>query len=345
MKATVFIEPGRVEVKEVDKPQLQSETDVIIRVLRTCVCGSDLWWYRGISKRDSDTLAGHEAIGIVDEVGREVTSVAVGDFVVVPFTHGCGYCVACCSGFDGNCQNNPGAHDIGYQAEYVRYYNANGGLVKIPGQPSDYSEDMLNSLLTLSDVMATGYHAAITAEVKKGDTVLVLGDGAVGLCGILSAKLLGAKRIIATSRHHNRKSLALAFGATDIIEERGNEAVKHLLDLTDGSGVDAVLECVGTEQSVATAIQATRPGAIIGRVGVPQKSETNTTQLFVKNIGLRGGIAAVTTHVKSRLLDAVLKGDIQPGKVFTHVYSLDEIAKAYEAMDTRKAIKSLVIVD
>ena len=139
MKATVFIEPGRVEVKEVDKPQLQSETDVIIRVLRTCVCGSDLWWYRGISKRDSDTLAGHEAIGIVNEVGREVTSVAVGDFVVVPFTHGCGYCVACCSGFDGNCQNNPGAHDIGYQAEYVRYYNANRGLVKIPGQPSDYS--------------------------------------------------------------------------------------------------------------------------------------------------------------------------------------------------------------
>ena len=344
MKATIFKEPGKMQVEEVARPELETETDAIIRVLRACVCGSDLWWYRGIAKRDKDTLAGHEAIGIVEEVGTGVSQVKKGDFVIVPFSHGCGRCVACQTGFDGNCQNNPGAHNIGYQAEYVRYYNADWGLVKVPGQPSDYSEKTLNSLLALSDVMATGYHAAFTAEVKENDTVVVMGDGAVGLCGIIAAKMLGAKRIIAMSRHEDRQQLALEFGATDIVAERGDEAVERVMNLTNGCGVDAILECVGTEQSIDTAIKVARPGAVIGRVGVPQKAELNTNQLFWKNIGLRGGIASVTTHDKTVLLNAVLKGEINPGKVFTQSFNLKNIQAAYEAMDKRQAIKSLVMV-
>ncbi|MCZ9311230.1 zinc-dependent alcohol dehydrogenase family protein [Weissella koreensis] len=342
MKATVFIKPGKVEVQNLDKPVIEKETDAIIRVVRACVCGSDLWWYRGISEHESGSAVGHEAIGVVETVGSAVDTIKPGDFVVVPFTHGCGNCAACLAGFDGDCLNRD-SHSVGYQAEYLRYDNANWGLVKIPGQPSDYSEEMLNSLLTLSDVMATGYHAAATAEVKPGDTVVVMGDGAVGLCGVIAAKLRGATRIIAMSRHEDRQKLALEFGATDIVAERGDEAVAKVLELTDG-GVDAVLECVGNEQSVETALQVGRPGAIVGRVGIPQKAEMNTNRLFRRNIGLRGGIAAVTTYDKATLLDAVLNGEINPGKVFTQSFALDDIQAAYAAMDERKAIKSLVVV-
>ncbi|APX71736.1 zinc-dependent alcohol dehydrogenase family protein [Companilactobacillus allii] len=344
MKATAFIEPGKVEVKNVEKPKIEKPTDAVIRILRACVCGSDLWWFRGISKRDANTLVGHEAIGIVDEVGSDVTDVKKGDFVIVPFTHGCGHCAACLAGFDGNCMNQEAGGNNGYQGEYLRFTNANWALVKVPGSPSDYSDETLNSLLTLADVLATGYHAAASAEVKPGDTVVVMGDGAVGLCGVISAKLRGAKRIIAMSRHEDRQKLALEFGATDIVEERGDEAVSHVMELTDNNGADAVLECVGTEQSVDTATKVARPGAIVGRVGVPQKAEMNTNNLFWKNIGLRGGIASVTTYDKNILLDAVLSGKINPGKVFTKRFELDDIQSAYEAMDKREAIKSLVIV-
>lgn len=344
MKAAVFIKPEQMEVRETEKPQLQKDTDAIIKIVRACVCGSDLWWYRGISKREGGTFVGHEAIGIVEEVGNQVTDVNVGDFVVVPFTHGCGECAACLAGFDGNCLNTEGGGNSGYQGEYLRYTNANWALVKIPGQPSDYSDDKLNSLLTLADVMATGYHAAKTAEVKAGDTVVVMGDGAVGLCGVISAKLLGAKRIIAMSRHKDRQELAREFGATDIIAERGDQAVAKVMELTGNAGADAVLECVGTEQSVETSVKVARPGAIVGRVGVPQKSEMNTNALFWRNIGLRGGVASVTTFDKAVLLDAVLSNKIQPGKVFTKRFTLDHIQDAYEAMDKRQAIKSLIIV-
>lgn len=344
MKAATFMEPGKMVITERDKPVIEAGSDAIIKIVRACVCGSDLWWYRGISDRPSGSYAGHEAIGIVEEVGSDVTNVAVGDFVVVPFTHGCGHCAACKAGFDGNCTNHVPGKNIGYQAEYLRYTNADWALVKIPGQPSDYSEEKLNSLLTLSDVMATGYHAAKTAEVKDGDTVVVMGDGAVGLCGVIAAKLLGAKRIIAMSRHKDRQELALEFGATDIIAERGDQAVEKLMELTNGDGADAILECVGTEQSVETAVQLGRPGAIVGRVGVPQKAEMNTNNLFWKNIGLRGGIASVTTFDKEVLLEAVLNDKINPGKVFTKSFALDDIQAAYEAMDKREAIKSLVIV-
>lgn len=343
MKAALFVKPGEMTTTEVDKPVLEKPTDAVIKVLRACVCGSDLWWYRGISKRDPNSLAGHEAIGIVDEVGSDLKNIKKGDFVIVPFTHGCGHCAACLAGFDGDCLNaQPGGN--GYQAEYVRYENADWGLVKIPGKPADYSDEMLNNFLALADVMATGYHAAASAEVKEGDTTVVFGDGAVGLAGVLSAKLRGAKRIIAMSRHEDRQKLAKEFGATDIIPERGDEAVEKVMELTDGNGADSILECVGTEQSVDTAVKVGRPGAIVGRVGVPQKAEMNTNNLFWKNIGLRGGIASVTTDDRNVLLDAVLSGKIEPGKVFTKRFDLDHIEEAYDAMDKRTAIKSLLII-
>ncbi|MBL3531724.1 zinc-dependent alcohol dehydrogenase family protein [Companilactobacillus zhachilii] len=344
MRAATFIEPGKMEVRDYPMPTIQKPTDAIIKIIRACVCGSDLWWYRGISKREAGSTVGHEAIGIVESVGSEVTDVKVGDFVIAPFTHGCGHCAACLAGFDGDCLNKEAGGNGGYQGEYLRFINANWALVKIPGQPEDYSDEMLNNFLALADVMATGFHAAKSAEVKKGDTVVVMGDGAVGLSGVLSAKLLGAKRIIAMSRHEDRQKLAKEFGATDIIAERGDEAVEKVMELTK-TGADAVLECVGTEQSVDTAVKVGRPGAIVGRVGVPQKAEMNTNNLFWKNIGLRGGIASVTTDDKEILLDAVLSGKINPGKVFTKRFDLDHIQDAYEAMDKRTAIKSLLIID
>ncbi|MBA1393254.1 Zn-dependent alcohol dehydrogenase [Lactobacillus sp. XV13L] len=343
-KTATFIEPGKIEFHEYPNTENKSVTDATIKIIRTCVCGSDLWWYRGISQRPHNTTVGHEAIGIVEEVGAEVTNVHPGDFVIAPFTHGCGYCAACLAGFDGDCLNQSDEPNGGYQGEYLRFQNAAWALIKIPGHPSDYTDDQLNDLLTLADVMATGYHAATSAEVKAGDTVVVFGDGAVGLCGVIAAKLLGAKKIIAMSRHEDRQRLAREFGATAIVPERGEEAVQRVMDLTSGNGADAILECVGTAQSVATAMQVGRPGAVVGRVGVPQKAEMNTNNLFWKNIGLRGGTAAVTSDDRKVLLDAVLKGQIHPGKVFTKHFTLDQIQAAYEAMDCREAIKSLVIV-
>lgn len=345
MKVATFIKKGQMTITETDKPKLEKDTDAIIRIVRSCVCGSDLWWFRGISEKAMGSFAGHEAIGIVEEVGNKVSNLKSGDFVVVPFTHGCGQCKACLNGFDGNCLNQERGLNIGYQGEYIRFVNADWALVKIPGQPSDYTEDKLKDLLTLSDVMATGYHAAKTAEVKKGDSVVIIGDGAVGLCAIIGAKLLGAERIIAMSKYPDKQTLAKEFGATHIISERGEKAVQQIIALTDGVGVDAVLECVGTEDSVQTAVDIARPGAIIGRVGVPHHSTIDTNQLFWKNIGLRGGIASVTTYDKEILLQAVLNDDIQPGKVFTHDFSLNDIQKAYEVMDNRTAIKSYIKLD
>lgn len=342
MKATIFEKPGQMTIQEIATPTIQHEGDAIIKVVRACVCGSDLWWYRGINTRESGSDAGHEAIGIVESVGQAVTNVKPGDFVVVPFTHGCGECAACQAGFDGDCLN-PVKGSTGYQAEYLRYTNANWGLVKIPGQPGDYTPSQLNDFVTLADVMATGYHAAKSAEVKPGDTVVVVGDGAVGLCGVISAKLLGAERIIAMSRHEDRQQLAREFGATDIISERGDEGIEKIMALT-GSGADAALECVGSQLALETAIQSLRPGGIVGRVGVPHVDELDTNALFWKNIGLRGGIAAVTTYDREILLAAVLKGEIHPGKVFTQSFPLAEVNQAYQAMDERRTIKSLLVM-
>lgn len=269
MKAAYFVKKGLVEAREVEDATLEQDTDAVIRVIRACVCGSDLWWFRGISDRPEGTV-GHEAIGIVEAVGDKVDNVKVGDFVIAPFTHGCMKCKICKAGFDGNCPNVEVGGNKGYQSEKLRFKNASA-LVKIPGQPSDYTEEQLNDLLTLSDVMATGYHAAASAEVKPGDAVAVIGDGAVGLCGVIAAKLRGAEKIILLSHHEDRAALGKEFGATDIVSERGEDAVKKVLELTDGYGADAVLECVGASSSIDQAGQIARAGAVVGRVGVPQK--------------------------------------------------------------------------
>lgn len=234
--------------------------------------------------------------------------------------------------------------NAGYQAEYVRFKNAGWALIKVPGEASDYTDADLNSFLTLADVMATGYHAAASAEVKEGDTVVVMGDGAVGLCGVIAARMRGAKRIIAMSRHVDRQELALEFGATDIVAERGDEAVAKVMAMTHGSGADAALECVGTQLSLDTAAKVCRPGVIVGRVGVPHGEDVDTSILFWKNVGLRGGVAPVTTYVRNILLPAVLNGTIHPGKAFTKRFTLDQIQEAYDAMDRREAIKSLLVI-
>ena len=344
MKAAVFIEPGKVEIKEVPNPKIDGDNQAIIRIVRASVCGSDLWWYRGISERQTDTFIGHEAIGVVEETSADVDNIQVGDFVVVPFTHGCGHCVACLNGFEGDCLNQKPGNNGGYQAEYMKYEPANSGLVKIPGKPEDYTDAQLASFQTLSDVMATGYHAAQNAEVKPGSTVAVIGDGAVGLCGVIGAKLLGASKIILLSHHEDRAELGKAFGATDIVDTRGDEAIQDVLKLTkENAGADAILECVGATSAIEQAGQIARPGAVIGRVGVPQ-SEPKSNQLFWKNVGLRGGIASVTKPDKEVLLQAVLDGEINPGQVFTKSFDLDHIEDAYEAMSNRQVIKALLVV-
>lgn len=346
MKTATFVKPGQMRIDNVDKPTIQKPDDVIIKVIRACVCGSDLWAYRDLEDKAKDSEnSGHEAIGIVEEVGSDITTVKAGDFVIAPFTHGCGHCPACLAGFDGDCQEHTDNFSNGDQSEYIRFQHGQWALVKVPGQPSDYSEGMLKSLLTLADVMATGYHAAKVANVKAGDTVVVMGDGAVGLCGIIAAKLLGAKKIISTSRHADRQALAEKFGATDNIAQRGDEGVEKILALTNNAGADAVLECVGTELSTQTALKVGRPGSVVGRVGLPHTAKMDVTTPFYKNIILAGGPASVTTYDKQNLLKAVLDGEINPGLVFTKSFKLDDINDAYQEMVDRKVIKSFVIVN
>lgn len=344
MKSAMFMKKGLVEVQDVDKPTVKNPDDVVIKVLRACVCGSDLWAYRGLDDKPANSInSGHEAIGIVEEVSADITTVKPGDFVIAPFTHGCGHCPACLAGFDGVCQDHSDNFSNGTQAEYYLAQHAQWSLVKVPGKPEDYSEAMLKSFLTLADVMATGYHAARVADVKPGDTVVVMGDGAVGLSAIIAAKLRGAKRIISTSRHDDRRELAAEFGATDNVAERGDEAVEKILAMTNG-GADAVLECVGTAQSTDTAMKVGRPGAIVGRVGLPHDATMDMATPFYRNTAVAGGPASVTTYDKDLLLKAVLDGKINPGKVFTKTFTLDEITDAYQAMADRQVIKSYVKV-
>ena len=327
MKTAVFVKAGQMAIETIEKPSVIEVDDAIIRVVRACVCGSDLWSYRGDDDKATHSAnSGHEIIGIVDEVGSAINTVKKGDFVIAPFTHGCGHCAACRAGFEGGCQGHDRSTNFssGYQAEYVRYAHADWSLVKIPGQPS--------------------YHAARVANVQKGDTVAVVGDGAVGLCAVIAAKMRGSKRIIIMSRHKDRQELALEFGATDIVEERGEEGVAKVLELTNGDGVDAALECVGTQLSTETALAIARPGAAIGRVGVPHTKDINLSDYFFQNAIIAGGPASVTTYDKSVLLKAVLDGEINPGKVFTQSYSLDDIDQAYKDMQERKTIKSMVVV-
>ena len=325
------------------EPTIIDGGDAIIRVVRACVCGSDLWFYRDGSK-EPNTQAGHEAIGVVEQIGDDVTVVKPGDFVIVPFPFSCGKCPVCKAGFESSCPHGGyfGDEGLGCQAEYLRVPEANGTLVVVPGDVKSFSDEMLASLLTLSDVMSTGYHAAASAEIKPGDTAVVFGDGAVGLCGVLSAKLMGATRIISMSRHADRQRIAREFGATDFVEERGDEAVAKVLEMTDGYGADAVLECVGSALSNDTAMKVARAGAMVGRVGLPHGVEADIPGLFYRNVGLRGGPAPVRTYDLQRLLKEVLDGNINPGIVYTSEYTLDDIQEAYAAMDERRTVKSLL---
>ncbi|KAA8817238.1 IMP dehydrogenase [Bifidobacterium callitrichos] len=341
MRAAIFVQPGEMTVREVPKARIEQVGDAVVRVVRACVCGSDLWYFRGLSDHPHNSQIGHEAIGVVDEVADAVTSVRPGDFVVLPFPYSCGTCPVCRAGFESVCPH--GGYFGASQAEYVRVPEADGTVVKVPGSPEDHDDETLASLLTIADVMSTGYHAAVSAEVRPGDTAVVMGDGAVGLCGVLSARMLGAGRIIAMSRHEDRAALAREFGATDIVAERDQAAVDRVLSMTGGYGADAVLECVGSRQSFDTALGLIRRGGVIGRVGLPHDVEISAEGTFYGNIGIKGGPAPVRHYdLKAGLLDAVLEHRIDPGRVFTGIYDLDHIQEAYEAMDRREVIKSLI---
>lgn len=322
---------------------ISNPTDAIVRVVLACVCGSDLWFYRGISDLPHGGV-GHEFIGVVDQIGDGVHDVAVGDFVISPFSWSDGTCRNCEHGFHTACVYGgffgQGGDGDGGQAEYVRVPQADGTLVTVPGD--HFSDETLASLLALTDVMATGHHAAVSAAVTSGMTVAVVGDGAVGLCGVLAARLLGAERIIVLgSTHEDRHALAREWGATDIITDRGDAAVEQLKNLTDGFGADAVLECVGTDASSDTAFAVAAAGAIVGRVGVPHDVHVDGATTFYRNVGMRGGPAPARAY-QPQLLRLVLDGAINPGKVFDMVTDLDHIAEAYAAMDERRAIKALV---
>jgi threonine dehydrogenase-like Zn-dependent dehydrogenase len=342
MRAAIFHEPRRIETGERPDPSLREPTDAIVRVVLACVCGSDLWYYRGDSEFSPGPI-GHEFIGVVEDVGAEVSNIKKGELVIAPFAFSDGTCPNCQHGITTACTNGgffPMNGDGG-QGEAVRVPLADGTLVSVPG--SGHSDEMLRSLLTLSDVMATGHHAAVCANVEAGQTVAVVGDGAVGLSCVLAAKRLGAERIIALSRHADRQQLAKEFGATDVVAERGDEAVEKIKEMTGGVGVDAALECVGTDQAMQTALGVARAGSMVGFVGVPHGVELPVAQMFFRNVGVRGGGAPVRVYLPE-LLGDVLDGSIDPGKVLDYETSLDGIADAYAAMDERRAIKSLVQV-
>jgi threonine dehydrogenase-like Zn-dependent dehydrogenase len=331
-----------VEIGERPDPVVQEPTDAVVRVVLGCVCGSDLWYYRGESTHAVGSI-GHEFIGVVEQAGAEVRGVREGDLVVAPFIYSDMSCPHCLNGSTISCPagGNFGNGTIdGGQGEAVRVPLAGSTLVPVPG--SEHPDAMLRSLLALSDVMSTGHHAAAVAGVKKGDTVTVVGDGAVGLCAVLASRRLGAERIIALSRHAGRQEIAREFGATDIVEARGEEAIQAVLELTGGIGADAALECVGTAQSIATAFAAARPGSTVGIVGVPH-GQLPFAETFFRNTGWRGGPAPARIYIPE-LLGDVLDGVIDPGRVFDDDTDHDHIADAYRAMDERRAIKSLVRV-
>lgn len=311
-------------------------TDAVIRTVAACVCGSDLWRYRGIADVPRPTPIGHEYVGIVEAVGDEVRTVRPGQFVVGGFLTSDNTCALCRAGAHANCLNG-GGYD-GCQSEAIRIPNADGTLLATPELPDDA---MVPSLLALSDVMCTGWHAAVCADVRPGSTVVVVGDGAVGLSGVLAAAQLGAERVIAMSRHADRQAIAREFGATDIVAERGDEGVERILELTGGIGADAVLECVGTGDSVGQALRSARPGAMVGWVGLPHVADLPLQHMFWKNVGLRGGPAPVRAYLPD-LLQRVWDGKIDPGKVFDLTLPLGQVAEGYAAMDERRAIKVLL---
>lgn len=336
MRATTIHAPRDIRVSDVPDPTITAPTDAIIKVTAGCICGSDLWPYRGENDIDAGSTIGHECVGVVEEVGSEVTSFRPGDFVIVPFCHSDNTCAHCRAGMQSACTN------LGFtasgQGEYSLVTQAEGSLVKTDGMPD---AAMIPSLLTLSDVMATGWHAAVAAGVREGGTAVVVGDGAVGLCGVLAAHVMGAEQVVAMSRHEPRQAIARQFGATHIVAERGDEGAAAIAEITGGVGADAVLECVGTDQSMKTAFQIARPGSTVGFVGVPHGVELPVRRMFQKNVGLAGGMAPVREYLPA-LLKLVQDGVINPGLVFDLTLGLDDVAEGYRAMDERRAIKVLI---
>ncbi|MET9664417.1 zinc-dependent alcohol dehydrogenase family protein [Streptomyces sp. NPDC006475] len=344
MRATVIHAPHDIRVEEVPDPVVQQPTDVVLRVLRACICGSDLWAYRGESARQPGQRIGHEFLGIVEEAGAEVTGLRPGDLVVAPFVWSDGICEYCAAGLQTSCPRGGFWGSVGSdggQGEAVRVPFADGTLVKLPAEAAS-DDRLLTALLALSDVLGTGHHAAVGAGVTRGTTVAVVGDGAVGLCGVLAAKRLGAERIIALGRHEARTDIARTFGATDVVAERGDAAVEAVRELT-GGGAHAVIEAVGTEQSMRTAVGITRDGGAIGYVGVPHGSGTglDLSLMFDRNISLRGGVAPVRAYIPELLPD-VLDGSVDPSPVFDLSVGLDGVPAGYRAMDERTALKVLV---
>ena len=338
MLGTVLYGPRDVRCVEVPEPKILHPTDAIIRLSASCVCGSDLWPYRGLNEITAPMAMGHEYCGIVEEVGSAVTTVKPGEFVVGSFCLSDNTCPHCRFGFQSSCQQRE--FMTGAQAPRARVALADGTLVATPELPSD---DLIPHLLAVSDVLGTGWYAADAARVQRGSTVAVVGDGAVGLMGVLAAKQMGAARIIAMSRHKARQELAAEFGATDIVSERGDEGVAQIKTLTKGIGADAVLECVGMKESMNQAIHSARPGAMIGYVGVPHGVELDGQELFFSQTGMLGGPAPVRRFLP-HLIDLVLQRKIAPGKVFDFTLPLADVAEGYRAMDERRAIKTLLRV-
>ena len=348
MRATIIHGPRDIRLERAPDPELSGTgRDAIVRVVAACVCGSDLWPYRGVTETKEPRRIGHEFVGIVEQVGDHVTVVGPGDVVIAPFYDCDMTCANCVNGVSPSCLNGnwwgrddrDGHFADGAQGELVRVPTADGSLVVVPA-PVD--EALVPHLLALSDVMGTGHHAAVSAGVGPGSTVAVVGDGAVGLCAVFAAKRLGATRIVMMSRHADRQALATRFGATDIVEQRGDQGVAAVKALFDGIGPDAVLECVGTAESMDQAIRSARPGGMVGYVGVPNGgAELPIRTLFGSNVGVNGGVAPVRNYVEELLAD-VLDGSIEPGLVFDLELPLAEVADAYAAMDERRAIKVLL---
>ena len=338
MRGAVLHAPGDVRLDTRDDPRIEHPTDAIIRLAATCVCGSDLWPYRGIEAVDGPAPMGHEYVGIVEEVGTDVTTLKPGQFVVGSFFASDNTCEICQAGYQSRCVHAELMGAIGTQAEYARIPLADGTLVATPAMPD---EKFVPSLLAASDVLGTGWFAAVAADVAPGKTVAVAGDGAVGLLGMLAARELGAERIIAFSRHESRQKLARELGATDIVTERGDDGVARVKDLTGGLGAHCVIEAVGTQESMMQAIRSTRPGGHVGYVGVSHDVTLPGDELFFSAVHLHGGPAPVRRFLPD-LIDRILSGAIDPGTVFDLTLPLDQVAEGYKAMDERRAIKTLL---
>jgi threonine dehydrogenase-like Zn-dependent dehydrogenase len=336
MRVTTIHGIRDIRLEERPTPRVTTPTDAVVKVVASCVCGSDLWPYRGENDIAAGDPIGHEMVGVVEEVGSEVRSFRPGEFVLVPFCHCDNTCAHCRAGVTSACENL--GFTQGGQAEYATVHQAEGSLVKTDGMPDPTT---IPSLLALTDVMATGWHAAVSAGVRPGCTAVVVGDGAVGLCGVLAAVELGAERVIAMSRHQPRQDLAKEFGATDLVPERGEEGEQRILEITGGIGADAVLECVGTDDAMRTAFTIARPGSTVGFVGVPHGVKLPVRRMFGRNVSLAGGMAPVRAYLPD-LLERTLSGTIDPGKVFDLTLPLGEVAEAYRAMDERRAIKVLL---